>query len=327
MGFIGSWVTYDYWKNGWEVYGLDNRSSYGERLYDKANLSKIMADEYLGDIVDASHWTPWLSKINPQLIVHLAGQAIVPRAFSEPCLTFRTNALGTLTVLEAARQQLSVKAVLCVTSDKVYENNNDGRPFVETDALGGGDIYSVSKSSSEMISRAYKIAHIGDRDLSIQTVRLGNVVGGGDWSKNRLLPDLIYAMAHEKEFRVRYMKATRPFQNVADVVKGISLIAASALDKGVPSGEAWNLGPKDNTFASVHDVIELFKKDYPNLMVIDELHRNKEDLNLCVSVEKYSTRFVSPRDTSLESLERTLRWYKAFDAGMDLVELIQSDLY
>jgi CDP-glucose 4,6-dehydratase len=327
MGFIGAWTALLFKREGWSVYGLDDRSSYGDRIYDVARLSALMDGERECDVSDLSAWQDWVGQIQPELIVHLAGQAIVPRAFKQPYLTYRSNALGTLAVLEASRLTESVSAAVCVTSDKVYENNNDGRPFSETDPLGGGDVYSVSKSSSEMIVKVYNNAHLAGRALNIQTVRLGNVVGGGDWSINRLIPDLIHAARGDKSFRVRYMDATRPFQHVSDVAKGISRIAFAALDDGIASGEAWNLGPKDSSFARVRDVIELFKEYYPKLEVVDEEEKVKEDLKLSVDVAKYSNSFSPPRDNSVEGLYRTMKWYQAYYAGASPIELMESDLY
>ena len=327
MGFIGAWTTFLFKREGWSVFGLDDRSSYGERLYDVAGLNVLMDGEHDCDVSDLEAWQGWVAQVQPKLIVHLAGQAIVPRAFKQPYLTYRSNALGTLAVLEAARLTESIHSVVCITSDKVYENNSGGHPFSETDLLGGGDIYSVSKSSSELIAKAYKNAHLMGRALNIQTVRLGNVVGGGDWAINRLIPDLISAARGDKSFRVRYMDATRPFQHVSDVAKGISRIALAALDDVIPSGEAWNLGPKNSSFARVRDVIELFKEYYPDINIIDEKEKVKEDLNLSVNVAKYSSRFSPPRDNSVEGLYRTMKWYQAFYAGASPIQLINSDLY
>lgn len=327
MGFIGSWTAFLYKLQGWQVYGLDNRSSYGERLFDVAGLNTLIEEEKKCDVSDLAEWQEWFKNIRPDLIVHLAGQAIVPRAFKQPFLTYRSNTLGTLAVLELARLTESVRAVVCITSDKVYENNNDGLPFSETDLLGGSDIYSVSKSSSELIAKAYNNTLQRERALNIQTVRLGNVVGGGDWSINRLIPDLINAARGGESFRVRYMDATRPFQHVSDVAKGISKIAFAAINNSIPSGEAWNLGPKDNSFARVRDVIKLVKEYYPNIDVIDEDDKVKEDLNLSVNVAKYSNHFTAPRDNSIEGLYRTMKWYKAYYDGTPAAKLIETDLY
>jgi CDP-glucose 4,6-dehydratase len=327
MGFIGAWTAVYFKLHGWTVYGLDDRSSYGERLYDVAALNTLVEDDLIGDVSDLTAWQDWVAKIKPELIVHLAGQAIVPRAYKQPYLTYRANALGTLAVLEVARLSETVRAAVCITSDKVYENHSDGNSFIETDPLGGSDIYSVSKTSSELIAKAYNTMYTVDRVLNIQTVRLGNVVGGGDWSINRLIPDLIHAARDGNSFSVRYMNATRPFQHVSDVAKGIFRIALAALDGSISSGEAWNLGPKDNSFARVSDVIELFKEYYPCIDIIDEKEKIKEDLNLCVNVIKYSNQFSPPRDSSFEGLHRALRWYQAYYAGTSPIVLMESDLY
>lgn len=327
MGFIGSWALYLFKKNGWKVYGLDDRSSYGERLYDKAKLSELLESEIQCDVANIEQWQHWVSEIKPDLIVHLAGQAIVPRAFKQPFLTYRTNSMGTLAVLEAARFNESVKAVVCITSDKVYENNNSGHPFSETDLLGGSDIYSVSKSSSEMICNAYHKSHLVSKNINIQTIRLGNVVGGGDWSINRLIPDLYNAVEQKNYFRVRYIDAIRPFQHVSDVVTGIYTVSDAAMKGEISSGEAWNLGPKDSTFASVRNVINLFKKYYPELKVIDEEEKIKEDIKLSVNVSKYTNKFSSPRDNSENALIRTMKWYQEHLLGKNPRILIENDLY
>lgn len=327
MGFIGAWTAFFFKRAGWKVFGLDDRSSYGDRLYDLIELNTHMSGELQCDVSDLSAWQEWVSHVKPELIVHLAGQAIVPRAFKQPYLTYRSNALGTMAVLEAAKLTESVHAAVCITSDKVYENNNVGHPFLETDPLGGGDIYSISKSSSELILRAYNNAHLEGRALNIQAVRLGNVVGGGDWSLNRLMPDLIHAARGDNSFRIRYMNATRPFQHVSDVVKGITNIANAALDDEIRSGEAWNLGPRDNSFARVSDVIELFKQYYPDLDIIQDQEKVKEDLKLSVNVGKYSNQFTPPRDNSIEGLKRAMIWYQSYYAGSSPLELIESDLY
>lgn len=326
-GFIGTWVTSAFLAKGWTVHGLDNMSSFGQRLYDKISLTSDMQAELVSDVSEPEKWETWAANLKPDLIIHLAGQAIVPRAFKEPFNTFKTNALGTLAILDVANRLTSVKSVLCITSDKVYENDNSGRAFTETDPLGGKDIYSVSKSSAELIARAYVQNHVNRNDLSIQTIRLGNVVGGGDWSVNRLLPDLIYAVEHNQEFHVRYLEATRPFQHVSDVVKGIQNIADASLANSIPSGDCWNLGPKENSWASVREVIDYVNSLYPNLNVLNDENRVKEDLNLSVIVDKYSQRFGKPRYTALESIELSIRWYKDYYAHVEPEFLIARDLY
>ena len=327
MGFIGSWVAYQCHLLGHEVYGLDDMSSHGERLYDKADLKSLVNKEIYADVSEPDTWIDWATEVAPDVVIHLAGQAIVPRAFREPFVTYKTNALGTLAVVDTLAQLQTTKVILCVTSDKVYENTGMLHPFSENDALGGKDIYSVSKSSSELICRAYGFSHLSGQKVSLQTVRLGNVVGGGDWSHNRLVPDLIHSVEHGRPFKVRYIDATRPFQHVADVVKGVVTIALAAMRGNITSNQAWNLGPRDNSWASVREVIAVVKEYYPSLAVEVDTERYKEDMNLQVSVEKYAQYFDCPRDLSLESVRRALEWYKAFYQGSNPRDLIRGDLY
>jgi CDP-glucose 4,6-dehydratase len=270
LGFIGSWATVFFHMNNFQVYGLDNRSSYGKRLFDNAGLEKLVNEQMNCDVSDLENWSNWAIDINPDIIIHLAGQAIVPRAFKQPILTFKSNALGTLAVLEVAKYIQNLKSILCITSDKVYENNGIEKPFVETDNLGGSDIYSISKTCCEFLSNIYVKTHLLNKDINIQTIRLGNVVGGGDWSVNRLIPDLINSIENNIEFKIRYFDATRPFQHVSDVVKGIFNVSIASLENAIESGNAWNLGPKNNTFASVRDVVNLFKTEYPNIKIINQ---------------------------------------------------------
>lgn len=325
-GFIGSWACVYFFNKGFEVYGLDNMSSYGKRLFEIANLEKIVKDQKITNVEDVDTWKSWAELINPDIILHLAGQAIVPRAFKEPFMTFKSNTLGTLAVLEISKGIKNLKSTLCITSDKVYENLGEKTPFVETDKLGGTDIYSISKTCCELIANVYLKTHFENSTINLQTIRLGNVVGGGDWSINRLIPDLINSIDQKSIFKIRYYEATRPFQHVSDVVTGIYNIADASLNKRIITGNAWNLGPRDNSFATVREVIEIFKKIYPDLKIANDNIKIKEDLNLRVDVTKYCNQFNPPRDNSIESIMRTINWYKNFSNGLNSLDLINNDI-
>ncbi len=326
MGFIGSWLAYFMAFNGYKVLGIDNRASYGERLYDVGGLDRIMSRSIVGDISDYDCLAEFIEQSRPQLVMHLAGQAIIPRAFRNPRETFLANAVGTLNTLDACRECDSVEAVSIVTSDKVYENTGAGAAFSESDPLGGSDIYSISKSSAELISKAYKNSHVTNDAFNIQTIRLGNVLGGGDWSKNRLLPDLVNAAVNENEFRVRYLDAQRPFQHILDVITGIKAITESASQSIIASGESWNLGPRDNSSATVREVIEIFESDFQKVSVVPEPNQVKEDLLLSVKVDKYARAFGKPRYTSHEAIRRAIIWYRSFYDGKKAIELIEQEI-
>jgi CDP-glucose 4,6-dehydratase len=326
QGFIGAWVAYEFYRLGWRVFGIDDQSSYGERLFDVAKISNYMEEEVIQDVADLDELKKWVEKCSPDLIVHLAGQAIVPRAFKQPTLTFKANTLGTCSIIEASKNCERVKALLCITSDKVYENSNSPMIFNESDPLGGNDIYSVSKSSAELLVKAFVNSHLKDRGLIIQTIRLGNVVGGGDWSVNRLLPDLVNSIENNSIFKIRYLNATRPFQHVTDVVSGILNIAMAALDGRLENGGAWNLGPKTNSFAKVEEVINLFKERWPNVKVGQESNLVKEDINLRVDVSKYSNTFRSPHYDSKQSLCLAMDWYDQYYQGQSALSLMDTNL-
>jgi len=328
QGFIGFWVSAFFINFGWKVYGIDNRSSFGERLFDLVNFDERISLQSNFDISSISDIDKFLEKVEPSIIINLGGQAIVPRAFREPFTTFMSNTIGTLSVIDAANRCPSVRAVSCITSDKVYKNNNILKPFQENDPLGGKDIYSLSKSTCERICDVYINSNLARDDLNIQTIRLGNVVGGGDWSVNRLMPDIIRSIRDQHIFKVRYLNATRPFQHVIDVVEGIANISLSAYKNEIDSGEAWNLGPKDNTFEYVSNVLEIFKSEWKdcNLQIQSDSEIYKEDLNLSVDVSKYAKNFHSPHYDSQTSIIKTVDWYKKFYSGKNPIKLVNEEI-
>ena len=326
QGFIGVWLTYKFYKLGYKVYGIDNRSSYGERLFDKAKLDNIVTKQYNEDISDIEKMKLIISEIEPDLIINMAGQAIVPRAFEQPHYTFMTNAVGTLSILEAAKSTKNTKSVICITSDKVYENVSQIWGYRETDKLGGKDIYSVSKSTAELISSCYARTHLSENGINIQTVRLGNVVGGGDWSVNRLIPDLMNSIQQKTNFYIRYLKATRPFQHVLDVVDGVYKISMASLENQLESGDCWNLGPKNNSYEVVENVIAMCKTIWPEVKILQNENNIKEDLTLSVDVSKLKHRFGEPKYESKEAIQKTFNWYRAYyDGNTHLIDLIEKD--
>jgi CDP-glucose 4,6-dehydratase len=325
-GFIGSWLTCLLKHYDWEIYGIDDHSSYGERLYDVAGFGSLVTKELIADISDDESWYQWAIDCAPTAIVHLAGQAIVPRAFREPLITFRSNTVGTLAVLNLARRVPTIKSIVCITSDKVYANDGKDKAFREYDPLGGNDIYSVSKATCEYIVNLFEGTHRENFLVNMQTIRLGNVVGGGDWSVDRLIPDLVRSVKERTPFKVRYLHATRPFQHVSDVVNGIRLITTNSIHGLIKSGQSWNLGPKSNSVAKVSEVIELFKHYYPELSIIKEPHQVKEDLNLRVDINKYVSSFKEPRDDSVTAIKRALSWYRSFECGAEPSKLVEVDL-
>lgn len=201
-------------------------------------------DAAFGDIRNMSELLHRIQAAQPDIVLHLAAQALVRRSYQEPVETITTNVVGTMNVLEAVRQTQSVKAVVSVTTDKVYQNREWLWPYREGEALGGCDPYSASKACAELVTSAWRTSFFAERGIRVATARAGNVIGGGDWSRDRLLPDCIAALSAGKPILIRNPHATRPWQHVLEPLSGY-LILAEALyrDNGFDLADAWNFGP------------------------------------------------------------------------------------
>jgi CDP-glucose 4,6-dehydratase len=307
QGFIGYWLSKRLSEQGHTVVGIDNLSSFGER---QSNHDKdyVLFKQLTADLCDPSSWVSYAKEFEADVILHLAAQAILPRCYRDPVETVTNNITSTQNVLEFCNSSTSVKSLVCVTSDKVYENLGTGSHFREEDRLGGKDAYSLSKTTCEFLCKSYHVTHRKKEDLSIQTARLGNVVGGGDWSVDRLIPDLMRSISNNKEFYIRYMDATRPFQHVSDVVAGLTRLFEFGL-AAPGTYDYWNIGPRDNSSCSVGEVINLTKKHFGDFRIVQSKDIYKEDLLLAVDNSKYANKFGHPEHDSLASIDLALGWY------------------
>ena len=311
LGFIGHWLQVYLLKKGFDdLVCIDNRSSRGKRLSSFASHNPEITQLYV-DLGDFHALDRIIDTYQPTTIFHVAGQAIVPRSFQNPYVTFNSNVSTTFNLLELSRRYSCIKKLLVVTSDKVYKNDNSGRHFCESDILGGKDVYSSSKVICEELVSSYRLSH-NDNNTIYETARLGNVVGGGDFSVGRLIPDLVKAFTSNDKFFVRYPKATRPFQHVLDVVDGLSnILLHNPLTKD-PNylGSEWNLGPKDNSFMYVEEVIAAFCDIFGSLDIEPTKFLYPEDLMLAVDNTKYASTFGAPAFDSISSVLKAISWYK-----------------
>lgn len=255
-GFKGSWLSLWLEKLGAEVTAVSLEPETNPSLY--ARLSPWSGQgHHIADIRDAAAVKKHLIAFEPEIVIHMAAQALVRRSYENPAETFATNVMGTANVLDAIRETASVKTVLVVTSDKVYANNGSGVPFIETDTLGGKDPYSNSKACTELVVQSYRDSFFKGRDIRVATVRAGNVIGGGDWSRDRLIPDFIRAFESNQPILLRYPEAIRPWQHVLEPLGGYLAFAEAltlADDKKLP--EALNFGPDPESFATVSELAE-----------------------------------------------------------------------
>jgi len=252
-GFKGSWMTKILQLSGYEVVGLsDDVLKY--QLWNDLDLN---IEEYVCDINDKEHLTNIIKKINPSSVIHLAAQPLVSKSFIDPITTLQTNILGTANLLESLRHT-DVSSIVLATTDKVYDNINSGVSFSETDQLGGHDIYSSSKACMELVSKSYYLNFFADRNTSIATVRSGNVIGGGDFSANRIIPDIVRSQVNGQKLSVRSPGATRPWLHVIEPLLGYLKV----LDKGHIGGNfsSWNFGPKLDQGMTVLQLIQECQK-------------------------------------------------------------------
>jgi len=263
-GFTGGWVCLWLRSIGVSVFGYALEPETKPNLFESLKLGEEMQSEF-GDICDYEKIRNLIERVEPDLILHLAAQTLVRRSYGEPLRTFLVNTQGTANVLEAARSVKSVKGVLCVTTDKVYINNEWSWPYRENDPLGGKDPYSASKAAAEMVIQSYATSYpwADGKGPVIASARGGNIIGGGDWAEDRLIPDFVRAVIVGGGLTLRYPDATRPWQHVLALVHGYLMIMAGLISNE-PSqfARAWNLGPQDVRQYSVREVLGLMSENW-----------------------------------------------------------------
>lgn len=326
-GFKGSWLSI--WLNelGAEVVGV-SKEPYTERdnyvLSDVGN--KITAD-IRADICDLERMKVLFAEYQPEIVFHLAAQPLVRLSYDIPVDTYQTNVMGTINILEAIRATDSVKVGVMVTTDKCYENKEQIWGYRENEPMGGYDPYSSSKGAAEIAiaswrSSFFNLEHFEKHGKSIASVRAGNVIGGGDWALDRIIPDCIRALEANKPIEIRSPKAIRPWQHVLEPLSGYMLLAKKMWDEPTKYCEGWNFGPRMESIATVWDVagkvIEYYGKGVlKDLSNPDALHEAKL-LMLDISKAKYRLGW-EPRMNILQTVELTIDWYKQYkDAVYEL---------
>lgn len=258
-GFKGSWLGLWLAKLGANVTGLALPPATAPSAFRLMGVEDLV-DSHFGDIRDEAALDRALRSARPQVVFHLAAQATVRRANIEPAETFDVNVMGTLRLLEAIRRYPSVRAVVVVTSDKCYAERKERvrEPFVEADPLGGSEPYSASKACAEIVTAAYRQSFLADRDVRIATARAGNVIGGGDWTPDRLVTDLVRALGENRTIELRYPDAIRPWQHVLEPLAGYLLLAEALVGGRGEYAEAWNFGPAASDVTPVREFVERF---------------------------------------------------------------------
>ncbi|MDA1532437.1 MULTISPECIES: CDP-glucose 4,6-dehydratase [unclassified Bacillus cereus group] len=319
-GFKGSWLTLFLTSLGAEVVGFSSHPPSIPNLFEQGNVAKECITIH-GDITDYDSLFHALKQHNPDILFHLAAQPIVTTSYKNPIETFKTNVLGTVHVLEAAKHIDSIRGIINVTSDKCYENDGSGnRAFVENDRLGGFDPYSASKACAELVATSYQKSFFRTNTQKLASVRAGNVIGGGDWAEDRLFPDVIRAYLQDGTLTIRNKNAIRPWQHVLDPLHGYILLAEK-LWTDAAYAEAWNFGPLNEPNRTVHDVIQSIIKLWNKPLTILSPPTNTPYESPILTLD--STKAVNklgwtPKLSTDHSITWTVDWYKKYAFGENI---------
>ncbi|TAK89969.1 MAG: CDP-glucose 4,6-dehydratase [Burkholderiaceae bacterium] len=315
-GFKGSWLTLWLKKMGAQVCGIALPPDATPALFTQANVA-LGIIHHECDIRDAGMVADLVGDFQPELVFHLAAQPLVRASYQQPLETFSTNVMGTVHLLNALRNINCVKAAVMVTTDKVYQNREWAYPYREDDALGGHDPYSSSKAAAELVTASYRSSFLAAQGVAVATARAGNVIGGGDWADDRLIPDAVRAWQSGATLTIRRPAATRPWQHVLEPLSGY-LVLAQRLWHSPEYAEAWNFGPPPDAAVSVRNVIKLARASFGSGEVEwgNASMGPHEAGNLAVENAKARLRLgVVPRWDLNETVQRTLRWYRRLAEG------------
>ncbi len=324
-GFKGAWLTVWLKRMGAVVTGISLPPTTSPNLFEQADLASVCETCYC-DITDLAALTKTIQESRPDVVFHLAAQALVRQSYRQPIETFNTNMMGTVHLLEAIRQTDSINAAIMITTDKVYRNNEWAWPYRETDHLGGHDPYSASKAACEIIIDSYRKAFLAG--VSLASARAGNVIGGGDWAEERLIPDAIRAWQKGETLHIRRPEAVRPWQHVLEPLAGYLCLTQQLWEDSSLAG-AYNFGPQTHTAASVRSVINLARDAFGEADVTFEHAKSGPHEAEQLTIEIAKARQVlgfQPRWTLQEAVRRTIQWYRGHLSGDNAYQLCMQDI-
>lgn len=314
-GFKGSWLAIWLARLGAHVHGYALAPQTSPSLFDLAGIQPELASHHIADVRNANALREALVAAQPEIVFHLAAQPLVRLSYQHPVTTWDTNVMGTVNLLEAIRTCSSVKSVVVVTTDKCYENQESLWGYRETDTLGGGDPYAASKAAAELVVQSYRKSFLSKLGISIASARAGNVIGGGDWSEDRLIPDMVRAVVAGKPLDVRNPGATRPWQHVLESLHGYLLLADRLLSRDVAAESAFNFGPEPGDNCSVEALLNAMKSVWPQArwqIQVQAQVANLHEANFLYLDSSKAQRLLGWRPCwRLErTLSETARWYQ-----------------
>jgi len=326
-GFKGTWLCLWLEILGAKVVGYSIDIPTKPSLFELINPKCV---DIRSDIRDVKKLNFVVKKYKPEIIFHLAAQSIVNVSYKKTLDTYQTNVIGTVNILESVKHNKFVKAVVAITTDKVYLNNETGKPFKETDALGGYDPYSASKAACEIVISSYSASFFNIKDYGkrhntlIASVRTGNAIGGGDFAKDRLIPDFIRAMLANKDLKIRNPKAIRPWQHVLEPLCGYLMLGAKLLQGKKDFAQSWNFGPEKKDIKTVEEIVKIMCLNFDNKIKysIDKTQQPHEAHYLKLDITKAKKQLNwKPRWNIQIALNKICDWVKAYQQKQDLREV------
>jgi len=326
-GFKGAWLALWLHKLGAQVTGLALEPATDPNLYTLARVADGLHASHWADVRDAQAVAAVVQHARPQIMLHLAAQALVRASYADPLATWATNVQGTAHVLDALRGQSDMRVAVVVTTDKVYRNREWPYPYREDDHLGGHDPYSASKAAAELVTASYRSAFLQAQGVAVASARAGNVIGGGDWAQDRLIPDAVRAWGAGQELIIRHPHATRPWQHVLEPLAAYLCLAERLWHEPQRVG-AYNFGPLSHEAASVGDVVKMASNAYPASAISYQNESSAPYEAGWLALETAHARQalgVAPRWGLQEAVARTMAWYRAQAEGGDARALCEAD--
>lgn len=327
-GFKGSWLSLWLQSMGAQVVGYSLTPPTNPSLFEVADIAEGMTS-IIGDIRDIAHLKAVFAEHQPEIVIHMAAQPLVRYSYIEPVETYSTNVMGVVNLLEAVRSTKSVKAVVNVTTDKCYENREWAWGYRENEAMGGYDPYSSSKGCAELVTAAYRNSYFhpekySEHGVAIASGRAGNVIGGGDWADDRLIPDIMSAISENRPVHIRNPHAIRPWQHVLEPLSGYLVLAQKLYEEGALYAEGWNFGPNDEDAKPVQWIVEKLTSAWGEgaHWVLDAGEHPHEAHYLKLDCSKAKGRLDwHPRWRLGEALIEIADWHRAYRNGKNMREL------
>ena len=324
-GFKGSWLSLWLQKLNVNLIGFSKSVPTNPSLFELADVENGMIS-IMGDVCDYEKLHTVIKEHNPEIVIHMAAQAILLDSYENPRDTFATNVMGTVNLLESIRNTGNVKVVLNVTSDKCYEPDESSKGFIETDRLGGYDPYSNSKACSELITSSYRNSFFNStesnkQNVSLASCRAGNVIGGGDWGPNRLIPDIMKGILNKELIKIRNPNSIRPWQHVLDPLYGYLMLTQKLWFSNSEFSEGWNFGPLKNNEKSVKWIVEKFTEKWPDNIKWDiENSTNLHETNfLRLNCDKSNSKLGWIPKLNLEQgIDWIIEWYKEYEQNHNM---------